>query len=110
MIKLRDLLKETYIGNCVDFGNGKRAVCNYFSSATHMSNIVNPDGNNFIKITEHEFNKYIDRTTVPQKAISGKHEFYRVKYDMQGDTLTPETTGLWWIYNVPLDIHYFFRR
>ena len=94
----------------MDFGNGRKAVCKYFSNATHMSNIVNPDGNNFLRVNETEFYQYIDRTTVPQKAMIGKHEFYRVKYDTRGETLTPETAGLWWIYNVPQDIHYFFSK
>jgi Zn-dependent alcohol dehydrogenase len=110
MIKLRDLLNETYIGNCVDFGNGRKAVCNYFSDASHMATVVNPDGNNFLKVSAMEFYQYIDRNTVPKKAIVGNHEFYRVEYDGNGETLTPETAGLWWIYNVQQDIHYFFSK
>jgi len=110
MIKLKDLLREVYIGSCVDVGNNTSApICSIFSDATELDRVVNEGGNN-IQVSPQTFYKYIDRRSVPRQITDGEVEYYRIGRDDSGNQLSEQETGLWWIYNVDLDVHYFFSR
>lgn len=110
-IKLKDLLlKETYMGNCVDIGNEKNVpIRNIFSDANELSHVVNPDGDNFLQVTSERFYSVIPIQEVPKKAIKGNLEYYRIMMDSSGNEMSDTQCGIWWIYNVTQDIHYFFQ-
>jgi len=107
-----DIMKEnSYAGSCVDVDSGRNyPICNIFNDATDMAGVVNPDGHNFVQVNSKDFFDNIPRRYVPKKALVGDLEYYRVKQDRGGNLLTNETSGLWWIYNITQDIHYFFTK
>jgi hypothetical protein len=110
-IKLKDLLlRETYMGNCVDIGNERNVpICNIFRDANELSHVVNPDGENFLQVTSERFYAVISIQEVPKKALKGKLEYYRIATDSIGNEMTDKQCGIWWIYNITQDIHYFFQ-
>ena len=99
-----------YLGNCCDIGNDeKHLLKSYFSDATIMAQSVNPDGNNFIKVSRVAFMQYFSRA-VFAKALHGHVEFYRSSRDGTNQSMTAQECGLWWIYNRTQDVHYFFAK
>ena len=119
MIKLRDILKEgtpgKYIGSCVDIDrNSGKEVCKYFPDATTMATYVgNPDEDDWGKSKElppAEWLKYVDRVTVPTKAMKGRVSYHYIAYSSTGEEISPKVSAIFFIYNIDQDIHYFFKR
>ena len=111
-----DILKEgKYIGSCVDIGgNSRKEVSKYFPDATTMAMYVgNPDEDDWGKSKElppAEWLKYIDRVTVPTKAMKGSVSYHYIAYSSIGEEMSPEESAIFFIYNIDQDIHYFFKR
>lgn len=116
MIKLKHILKEAkYIGSCVDVDNNSgKEICKYFPDATTMAQYVgNPDENDWAKskeLSDKDWYTYIDKSKVPSKAINGKVSYHYIAYDSTGKEMTPKESALFFIYNEPQDIHYFFKK
>jgi hypothetical protein len=115
MIKLKDILPERYIGSCVDVGgeSGKE-ICNLFPNASDMSRYVgNPDEGDegqSKELSKQEFHKWFPANKVKQKHIKGNHTYHYIAQDSKGIEMTPKQSGLFFIYNIDQDIHYFFRK
>ena len=109
MIKLKDLINESYIGSCVDVGrnNTYTPICDIFHDATELDRVVN-EGENNIEVSPETFYKYVNKKDVKPKMTRGKVEYYRIKEDQSGNPMNDEESSLWWIYNVDDDVHYFF--
>lgn len=109
--QLRALDEEfRYIGSCVDVGKGGKPVCDYFADATELSNIVDNERKHE-RISEKTFFRHVDRADVPGEALEGETWYYAVTYSpVPGETLSVEESGMFYIYNLDKDIHYFFDR
>ena len=116
MIKLVNLLLEKrYIGSCVDVGGDSgKEVCDIFPNATDMAAWVgNPDEGDEGKskeLTKDEFYQFIPTEKVKQKHIKGNHTYHYIAQDERGREMTPRESGVFFIYNVDQDIHYFYRK
>jgi hypothetical protein len=112
MIKLKQLIIEKYIGTCRHVGgeDTRWGICNVFSDATEMDQVVQPNGNNFRQVSPEIFFKFVNKVDVPPKTLKGKVEYYRIDHGSMNQPLSDDEAGLWWIYNIDQDIHYFFRR
>ena len=114
MIKLKDILRERYIGSCVDVGGTGKEICDIFPDATDMAVWVgNPDEGDEGKreeLSKQEFHKFIPTNKVKQKHIKGDHTYHYIAQDEMGVEMTPKESGLFFIYNIDQDIHYFFRK
>jgi len=103
-----------YIGSCVDVGeNTGSTICDYFGDATEMAEWVgNPDEGdegNSKEISKQEFYKHISDSKVKPKHTKGKHTYHYISEDSRGK-MTPEESGLFFIYNIDQDIHYFYKH
>lgn len=106
--------KGGYLGSCIDVGEGKKEVCNYFPDATVMAEYVgNPDEGDWGKssqITEDEFYKYVQQLDVPKKVLKGKHSFHYISKDRIGKGIAIDEAAIFFVYNIDADVHYFFRK
>lgn len=115
MIKLINILLEArYIGSCVDVGGNNAEVCDIFPSATDMEHYVgNPDEGTEGKskeISKEEWISQIPANKIKSKHIKGEHSFHYIakgNYDIE---MTPDEAGIFFIYNIDQDIHYFYRK
>lgn len=115
-----------YIGACVHVGSGSNyPICDYFSDATEMAQVVgDPDTGEKSGMSSDmipkQFNS-IEFKQVPakvQKVINkartniGNEDVVQVEYvsSSRNRHYTFEESGLFWIYDVGSDIHYFFRK
>lgn len=101
-------ISESYIGSCVDVGNDTgEPICDIFSDATEMSSKVydpeEDDNNDSIEIKKEDFLKYINLTN--SDMVKGK-----VKYFYIGTSKNIEQAKIFYVYNFPKDIHYFFKK
>lgn len=101
-------ISESYIGSCVDVGNDTgEPICDIFSDATEMSSEVydpeEDDNNDSIEIKKEDFLKYVNITN--SDMIKGK-----VKYFYLGASKKIEQAKIFYVYNFPKDVHYFFKK
>lgn len=109
--ELKLLSEESkYIGSCVDVGKNSAPVCQYFTDATELSNIVdNP--NKHKQVSKDVFFNFVDREDLPKEALDGEKLYYAVTYSpVPGESLDVEESGLFYLYNLDKDVHYFFER
>ncbi len=116
MIKLVNILLERrYIGSCVDVGGDSgKEVCDIWSDATDMATVVgNPDEGDegtSKELTKEEFYQFIPIDKVKKKHVKGNHTYHYVAQDERGREMTPKESGIFFIYNIDQDIHYFYRK
>ena len=115
MNKLKNiLLQERYIGSCVDIGGDEAEICDFFPDATDMAKWVgNPDEGdegNSKELSKQEFYKFFPPNKVKKKHTKGNHTYHYIAQDEMGVEMTPKESGLFFIYNIDQDIHYFFRK
>ena len=116
MIKLVNILLERrYIGSCVDVGGDSgKEVCDILSDATDMATVVlNPDEGDegtSKELTKEEFYQFIPIDKVKKKHVKGNHTYHYVAQDERGREMTPKESGIFFIYNIDQDIHYFYRK
>ena len=113
--KLIDILPERYIGSCVDVGgDGGKEGCDIWRAATDMATAVgNPDeGEEGLskELSKQEFHKEIPTNKVKQKHVKGNHTYHYIAQDTRGREMTPKESGIFFIYNIDQDIHYFYRK
>ena len=114
MIKLsRILVEKRYIGSCVDVGGNNAEVCDIFPTATDMEYYVgNPDKGTEGKskeISKEEWLEQIPANRIKSKHIEGEHSFHYIAQDTAG-LISPDEAGIFFIYNIDQDIHYFYRK
>jgi len=122
MIKLKNILlpileSSQYLGSCVDIDSENGSpICDIFPDATTMAQAVGDpdfdDPGDSKELSQSDFFRYINRSTVPQEAMKGEHSYhYIAEYDIRNRReLTLEEAEIFFIYNSDSDIHYFFSR